>query len=291
MMKIILLTFVMLSVLSCNKEIPEISEKENVTLSERKGNKGGDSNTQTEKDVSEIEKNIIQKTDEKIEKPTDLASLEKYYASQFKVNKQKVQSRFMQGVYENAGAFLGEILDFDEKLYKPGKVVSKGVDMRRNTFSVTFTVYDVQKNTEYVEITKDFNGFKSVEQLVKDITISPRYELLEIIREALKRKDTSKDLTKRLEGNFKNKKWMHQMDFMYKGTLLELQEILQPYGKDQIIRGSGDYLDVFLLNPQWKLTAASLNNNDFHFSVRLEMVNLNIMQNTTYDFVIKNILR
>lgn len=280
MMKRFLLPALMIAVAACTKEMPEMSMNKDKELPKEQSNEKPKAVEGGEGDLSVSKEN----------KPTDLLSLEKYYATKFSINQEFVQRHFMQGVFENVSGFLGEILVFDETKYKPGAVMSKNSDMRRNSFTVTFKVYDVEDHSEYVEITKDFSGFKTVDTLIGNLKLSPRQELLEIVRKALGKKDFSADLAKALEGNFVNKNWMQYVDYTYKGELLELQEIQKRNGKDQVIKGNGDYLDVYLVNPRWKLQSAVVKDTDLHLTVKLEMVNLFVLSDVTFQLIVKGLV-
>ena len=300
-MKKIFIPLVLLSLMACQKEMPDVlvSTQQEAQKDDTSGNgetnnelnQGTDTpekDTTSEKDTTTGKDNTdVPSMEQEEQKPTGLTQLEKFYAAKFTVNHQSVGLYYMQGVYEHVSGFLGNILTFDGTRYRPGTVVSKSDDKRRNSFTVTFKVYDVKDNTEHVEITKTFSGFKTVETMVDNIKIAPRHELLGIIRKALEKKNLSIDLAEALKGNFVNKKWMQFMDYSFQDGELELQEIQRYQGKDQIICGSGDYLDVYLINPRWKLTSAIVKDNDLHFTVQLEMVNQIVLSDVTFQFVVK----
>lgn len=222
--------------------------------------------------------------------PFNLAS---YYAMRFKVNSTFVETHYLQGVYQYAGSFLGNLLEFDTEKYLP-ELYSKGIDVRNNTMTVTFSVYDRLANLDLgIQVTKELRGFKTQDELLKAVMIGATAEVHEQAVELMARYDFKKDLKDYLKNKILNKKWMQQMDYSIGNQPLYYSvERSDIYSRPvEIIKGQGSRLDVYLESPVWRLDAAELDGRHLKLRVGLYSINHIDLTDISYDIVIPNVIK
>ncbi len=220
-------------------------------------------------------------------------SLADYYAMRFKVNASFVETHYLQGVYQHADAFLGDLLTFDSERYMP-EFYSKGIDVRHNTMAVTFEVYDRQANRNLnIQITKELRGFKPQDELLKAMMIGATVQVHEQAVEVMAKYDFKKDLKEYLKNKILTRKWMQMMEYSIDNqqlfyTVEQSGIYSQPV---EIIKGQGGRLDVYLESPIWRLDAAGLEGRNLKLKMGLYGVNHMDLTGVSYDIVIPNVIR
>lgn len=219
--------------------------------------------------------------------------LDAYYAARFKVNVSFVEAHYLQGVYQNAGAFLEDLLVYDVEEFLP-ELYSKGIDVRHNTMTVTFKLYHKKSKQDLgVQVTKELRGFKTQDELLKAVMIGATAEVHEQAVELMARYDFKKDLKDYLKNKILNKKWMQQMDYSIGNQPLYYSvERSDIYSRPvEIIKGQGSRLDVYLESPVWRLDEAELDGRHLKLRVGLYSINHIDLTGISYDIVIPNVIK
>ena len=210
----------------------------------------------------------------------------KYYSLRFPIDQDYVSSHYMSGIHQHVGQFVGSILRIDDERYMPGAITSKGKDDIRNSMTFTFKVHDTIRNEEIIEITKDLNGFLTVQQLASAMRIIPTHEVLEAARAAIKAAESypGKNLLQVLRLKFGSQRWMEMMHYELDGIALEYTDspLTGSTHTGSTLIGSGDRLDVYLENLRWYLKAAKLENGVLTLEILLEGANGIVLKDISY---------
>lgn len=207
-----------------------------------------------------------------------------FYDRKFKLNQEFISKNYMRGVYEDASGNLGNIFVYDTQRYDiEGNGQSNYVDNGGNYFRMGVRVTD-KKSKLSTELSKEVRGFKTLEMLANNLTITPRAEFEQLAKDRVKQlKDKNEtDITTRLEAVFVNEKWMLQTDIK-----VENQSLL--WRNDGLLTGKGAYQSgVYLENPDFIITSAIIKENDLYLKVQLRQVN-KVYLGKDYDIVVRNI--
>lgn len=209
-----------------------------------------------------------------------------YYQKKILVNKDYVSNHYMRGIYEND--LYGWVLSFDRQKYdvdltKDGKYK----DDHNNTLRFTLEVTDKQTN-KTTTITKEVEGFKTLKQLADDLSITSTGQLETLVKTKLtelkNRNLLNNDLTKQLQNVFINQKWIQQTTITVKsnGDVLSWLD-------NEHLTGEQNNIDIYLDNPKFALTSASLNGNDLHMVIEFQHTNDGLVINKTYNIIAHNV--
>lgn len=213
-----------------------------------------------------------------------------FYNEKIIINNDYISTHYMRGIYESLPVGMGNLLIYDEQRYIIDYVDgSRYKDDYNNTLRLGINITDKKisnNNNNKANISKEINGFKTLNTLAKELSIGYNYPFVEYIKNKIKKNPNTTDFTQSLKGIFTNK-WTEFITIYLKsdpnyGSLSLIDKYGTLSGKDL------GRLDILLYQPRFILNSAILEGNNLHIIIQFQLAN-DIVIDKSFDLFIRNI--
>ncbi len=217
-----------------------------------------------------------------------------FYDKKITVNKSYVSTKYMRGIYELLNGAIGNLLSYDQQRYKIEPISNSNYsDDGNNTLRIGVKITDTQISDKFktFEITKEIEGFKTLQNLADDLKIvyQPNFE-----------KKAQTIIVKSSSNNYKDKLMKVFNDFWLRDKYITLH-LNSASNKDALEIIDGKHLsqkvlsgknighpDIYLEGVRFELTSAVLEGNNLKITIKLKKAN-DVDINKEYNFIIPNI--
>ena len=217
-----------------------------------------------------------------------------FYDKKITVNKSYVSTKYMRGIYELLNGAIGNLLSYDQQRYKIEPISNSNYsDDGNNTLRIGVKITDTQISDKFktFEITKEIEGFKTLQNLADDLKIvyHPNFE-----------KKAQTIIVKSSSNNYKDKLMKVFNDFWLRDKYITLH-LNSASNKDALEIIDGKHLsqkvlsgknighpDIYLEGVRFELTSAVLEGNNLKITIKLKKAN-DVDINKEYNFIIPNI--
>ena len=217
-----------------------------------------------------------------------------FYDKKITVNKSYVSTKYMRGIYELLNGAIGNLLSYDQQRYKIEPISNSNYsDDGNNTLRIGVKITDTQISDKFktFEITKEIEGFKTLQNLADD---------LKIVYQPNFKKKAQTIIVKSSSNNYKDKLMKVFNDFWLRDKYITLH-LNSASNKDALEIIDGKHLsqkvlsgknighpDIYLEGVRFELTSAVLEGNNLKITIKLKKAN-DVDINKEYNFIIPNI--
>lgn len=204
--------------------------------------------------------------------------LSEYYDRQVTLNPNFASERYAIGFAKHPALFQGDLLNYDEDTYAVTILENSGLSIQDQARTVSFTVRVANKQTNELIVTlqKTLQGFRSLQQLQTDLTISSTAELLTELRPKVATAPDGADLTEQLRPGVNA--WIRKAYLEIRGSRL-LNAGNGDWVPEQI---NHDLADLYFPGMRFDLLSARIQGRDLKLRIALLAVHEVVLQDVSF---------
>lgn len=212
--------------------------------------------------------------------------LREYFDRKVKLKTNFASSRYAEGFCKHPDLYVGDVLEYDKERYVATILKESGIHAEGEGQAVSFSVRVGLRDSEefIVLLNKTLRGFRSLDNLKKDMFIASSAGLVDYFRPKLKAQSSPADLTARFKGSTTN--WMR---------------LAQLGIRESVLRNTGTYTwepeeinyrlaDLYFTNMNFELKSARLEGKDLKLRVALVYVNDVSLSGVEYDLSVVSVI-